>query len=289
MASGRSTPGEGVIDQRFPLLRNQGLSMGNLYAMANENRGLNSMFRPRSDMDTKLQQYEALQASKPTPPPRVGYDLKPEGASDQDWQVYLDAKASAQKQRDEGFLGRITLGGEAGYEHWKQGHDTKQDRYLEPLIAAQGPQQLPVPHWRDPARWVPPTQEQPTRPLPEIGGGFRPETNPYVTSRPGRPRRMPLPTSPPSMPIPLDPSISVGKPITSLPQPTTMPRPSGGPFGGGGKGGNFLGRFERLLDGLEGLVGKLGGNGSTPESPFSNGGGGLSDAIETPFTPTQDY
>ena len=68
--------------------------------------------------------------------------------------------------------------------------------------------------------------------------------------------------------------------------PTTMPRP----FGGGGKGGNFLGRFERLLDGLEGLVGKLGGSGGTSESPFPTGdGGGLSEVIQTPFTPTQDY
>ena len=124
----------------------------------------------------------------------------------------------------------------------------------------------------------------------------------------GQPIRMPLsqpsvlPTSPPSMPIPLDPSISVGKPITSLPQPTTttmplpqppvMPTPSppttGGPFGGGGK--TFLNRFERLLDGLEGLVGKLGGSGGTSESPFPTGdGGGLAEVIQTPFTPTQDY
>ena len=75
----------------------------------------------------------------------------------------------------------------------------------------------------------------------------------------------------------------------SITMPTPQPPKTGGPFGGGGKGGNFLNRFERLLDGLEGLVGKLGADGSTPESPFSSGGGGLSDAIETPFTPTQDY
>ena len=76
--------------------------------------------------------------------------------------------------------------------------------------------------------------------------------------------------------------------IQPLPPYTTMPTPQP-PKTGGGKGGNFLNRFERLLDGLEGLVGKLGADGSTPESPFSSGGGGLSDAIETPFTPTQDY
>ena len=219
----------------------------------NENSGLNSMFPPR-----------------------------PEGASDQDWQGYLDAKASAQKQRDEGFLGRITLGGEAGYEHWKQGHDTKQDRYLEPLIAAQGPQQLPVPHWRDPARWVPPTQEQPTRPLPEIGGGFRPETNPYgpgpYTAGPDGKFSPPRPSPITVQPTPFMPTI----------KPLSPPHKTGGPFGGG-QGKTFLNRFERLLDGLEGLVGKLGADGSTPESPFSSGGGGLSDAIETPFTPTQDY
>ena len=79
------------------------------------------------------------------------------------------------------------------------------------------------------------------------------------------------------------------RPAVMEPPSTTMPSPSGGPFGGGGKGGNFLGRFERLLDGLEGLVGKLGADGGTPEAPFSSGGGGLSDAIQTPYTPTQDY
>jgi len=80
------------------------------------------------------------------------------------------------------------------------------------------------------------------------------------------------------------------RPAVMEPPSTTMPSPSGGPFGGGGKGGNFLGRFERLLDGLEGLVGKLGGSGSTPESPFPTGdGGGLAEVIKTPFTPTQDY
>jgi len=91
-------------------------------------------------------------------------------------------------------------------------------------------------------------------------------------------------------PLTVQPTLSM--PTTMpLPQPPVMPTPSppttGGPFGGGGK--TFLNRFERLLDGLEGLVGKLGADGNTPESPFSSGGGGLSDAIETPFTPTQDY
>ena len=233
-SSGRSTPGEGVIDQRFPLLRNQGVSMGNLYAMANENRGLNSMFRPRSDMDTKLQQYEALQASKPTPPPRVGYDLKPEGASDQDWQSYLDAKAIMEKKRAEGDLGRYVGIGEGGYDRWKEMSGNK-----AAIEAKYGP-------------------------------------GPYTAGPDGKfspPRPSPLTVQPtPSMPTTM---------------PLSQPRlyKTGGPFGGG-QGKTFLNRFERLLDGLEGLVGKLGG---TPESPFSSGGGGLSDAIETPFTPTQDY
>ena len=201
----------------------------NIYA--NENSGLNGLFPPRSD----IQQFKDLQASKPTPPPRVGYDLKPEGASDQDWQGYLDAKASAQKQRDEGFLGRVILGGEGGYDRWKQ-YQGKQG-YLEPLI------------------------DQDFTPRPSGGAQeYRPEMiRPAVIQPP------------------------------SITMPTPQPPKTGGPFGGGGKGGNFLNRFERLLDGLEGLVGKLGADGSTPESPFSSGGGGLSDAIETPFTPTQDY
>jgi hypothetical protein len=49
------------------------------------------------------------------PANRVGYDIKPGSASDQDWQQYLGAKASAQKQRDEGFMGRVVLPGEGGF------------------------------------------------------------------------------------------------------------------------------------------------------------------------------
>jgi len=95
-----------------------------------------------------------------------------------------------------------------------------------------------------------------------------------------QPPVMPTPSPPTTMPVPQPPVMPTPQP------PTTMPTPQPPKIGGGG---NFLNRFERLLDGLEGLVGKLGADGSTPESPFSSGGGGLSDAIETPFTPTQDY
>ena len=60
-----------------------------------------------------------LPALQPTNP-IVGWDIKPEYASDQDWQDYLDVKASAQKKRDEGFMGRVVLSGEGGYDQWKE-------------------------------------------------------------------------------------------------------------------------------------------------------------------------
>ena len=131
--------------------------------------------------------------------------------------------------------------------------------------------------------------------------------NPTVKDPASELQRLPSLIGQPMAQPPLDPSrpmqwpdrggfqpdlFSKPSPVMSTPSPpTTMPRPSGGPFGGGGgKGGNFLGRFERLLDGLEGLVGKLGGSGGTSESPFPTGdGGGLAEVIQTPFTPTQDY
>ena len=129
--------------------------------------------------------------------------------------------------------------------------------------------------------------------LPQTGGGFPPRPSGgaqeypssfTIAARPGldarpeliRPAVIQPPSPPTTMPVPQPPVM-----------PTPSPPTTGGPFGGGGK--TFLNRFERLLDGLEGLVGKLGADGNTPESPFSSGGGGLSDAIETPFTPTQDY
>ena len=192
----------------------------------NENRGLNSMFPPR-----------------PEP-------IKPEGASDQDWQGYLDAKAKVEKQRAEGDLSRDVRRGEAGYEHWKQ--EQGKQGYLSSLMGQPDPLRIDVgsPLWEPPA--------------------------PNFVSD--------ISTQPATIPLPQPPVMSTPSP------PTTMPRPSGGPFGGGGKGGNFLGRFERLLDGLEGLVGKLGGSGGTSESPFPTGdGGGLAEVIKTPFTPTQDY
>ena len=118
--------------------------------------------------------------------------------------------------------------------------------------------------------WVPPK--------PDYGVG----PNPWKSIRDPND---PLPSPPTTMPVPQPPVMPTPSPPTTMPLP--QPPKTGGPFGG--EGGNFLNRLERLLDGLEGLVGKLGADGSTPESPFSSGGGGLSDAIETPFTPTQDY
>ena len=85
------------------------------------------------------------------------------------------------------------------------------------------------------------------------------------------------------------------KPVTSLPRPNVMlpavmPQPEVfKPIGG--KGGNFLNRFERLLEGLEGLVGKLGGDSKPDPSPLVDPAGGIGSIspISTPFTPSQDY
>ena len=53
--------------------------------------------------------------------PRVGYDIKPEGESDQDWQQYLDAAEGMRKYRKEsGDMGRWMGDAEGGYDHWKR-------------------------------------------------------------------------------------------------------------------------------------------------------------------------
>lgn len=87
----------------------------------------------------------------------------------------------------------------------------------------------------------------------------------------------------------------MGQPVTSLPRPDVM-RPAVMPQPEvfkpiGGKGGNFLNRFERLLEGLEGLVGKLGGDSKPDPSPLVDPAGGIGSIspISTPFTPSQDY
>jgi hypothetical protein len=85
-----------------------------------------------------------LGAGRPPPPPRVGYDIKPEGESDQDWQQYLDAKASAQKKRDEGFRGRMVLPGEGGYASgsWRQANPLYSSYDLSTPMYAGGIAQL---------------------------------------------------------------------------------------------------------------------------------------------------
>ena len=62
-----------------------------------------------------------LGAGRPPPPPRVGWDIKPEGESDQDWQQYLDAAEGMRKYRKEsGDMGRWMGDAEGGYDHWKR-------------------------------------------------------------------------------------------------------------------------------------------------------------------------
>ena len=51
--------------------------------------------------------------------PRVGFDIKPEYAADEDWQQYLKDKDIMQKKRDAGDLGRYVGLGEGGYDTWK--------------------------------------------------------------------------------------------------------------------------------------------------------------------------
>ena len=182
----------------------------NIYA--NENRGLNSMFRPR-DIGQPI-----------TQPATAGLAVM-------------------------GYHRRPKAGG--GYEYHTTGSSA------DPLPSGGG--------------WESSGQEWPGMIPPEL------RYDPGYSRYPDLER---FPT-PPHKPI--DPGFET---FPMVPKPIDSPRPHKGPFGGG-QGKTFLNRFERLLDGLEGLVGKLGG---TPESPFSSGeGGGLAEVIKTPFTPTQDY
>ena len=60
-------------------------------------------------------------AGRPPPPPKVGWDIKPEYASDQDWQDYLFAAEDSRKKRKENMdYGRWVGAAEAGYDHWKE-------------------------------------------------------------------------------------------------------------------------------------------------------------------------
>jgi hypothetical protein len=114
------------------------------------------------------------------------------------------------------------------------------------------------------------------------------------TSLPNQPR-IPEEISPYVTEIAQPPTSFPNQPITSLPRPNVMlpavmPQPEVfKPIGG--KGGNFLNRFERLLEGLEGLVGKLGGDSKPDPSPLVDPAGGIGSIspISTPFTPSQDY
>jgi len=215
----------------------------NIYA--NENRGLNSMFRPR-DIGQPI-----------TQPATAGLAVM-------------------------GYHRRPKAGG--GYEYHTTGSST------DPLPSGGGwessrqewPGNQHLPPQRPSFEDIP---ERPTEPFPGITQGpknleWNRRHRLYLQEPLPQPPIMPTPSPPTTMPVPQPPVMPTPQP------PTTMPTPQPPKIGGGG---NFLNRFERLLDGLEGLVGKLGADGSTPESPFSSGGGGLSDAIETPFTPTQDY
>jgi len=64
-------------------------------------------------------------------------------------------------------------------------------------------------------------------------------------------------------------------------EPPRVPRP--------GRGRGFLNRFERLLDGLEGLVGKLGGESPKDTGPLVDPVGGVGSLTPTPFTASQEY
>ena len=206
----------------------------------NENSGLNSMFPPRD----KIGHHMVLNPSVTKSPAEL-----------MEWARNERMNRRQKSPEEMAYYTNIDE---------TQGNPTVKD----PAMISQEWQQEPLISWAGGVRPLPspPT----TMPLPEIGGGFRPDFTPRPSGRPQEYRPEMI------------------RPAVMEPPSTTMPRPSGGPFGGGGK--TFLNRFERLLDGLEGLVGKLGGSGSTPESPFPTGdGGGLAEVIKPPFTPTQDY
>ena len=215
----------------------------------NENSGLNSMFPPRD----KIGHHMVLKPSVTKSPAEL-----------MEWARNERMNRRQKSPEEMAYYTNIDE---------TQGNPTVKDPASElqrlPSLIGQPMAQPPSSSWlQETYGHLDSSRPMPSRPMqwPDRGG-FRPD----FTPRPNEP-----------------PAPNFVSDIST--QPTTMPRPSGGPFGGGGKGGNFLGRFERLLDGLEGLVGKLGGSGGTSESPFPTGdGGGLSEVIQTPFTPTQDY
>ena len=91
------------------------------------------------------------------------------------------------------------------------------------------------------------------------------------------PQPIDMPRSPVMLPLPGQENPYPVGPI----RPGGMPRP--------GRGRGFLNRFERLLDGLEGLVGKLGGESPKDTGPLVDPVGGVGSLTPTPFTASQDY
>ena len=158
------------------------------------------------------------------------------------------------------------------YDSWTSEQKSEWDRYGE----FGKPQLIDMP--RPPVMLPLPGQENPY-PVDPI----RPEVMP----RPGMPRPEVTPRPDPQhyidtpdfRPLPQQPTIEP-KGWTGLP-PGGMPRP--------GRGRGFLNRFERLLDGLEGLVGKLGGESPEDTSPLVDPAGGIGGLTPTPFTASQDY
>ena len=63
--------------------------------------------------------------------PRVGYDTKPEYASEADWKQYLKDREIMQKKRDAGDKGRYVGLGEGGYDTWRR------------MSSSKGPTELP--------------------------------------------------------------------------------------------------------------------------------------------------
>jgi hypothetical protein len=100
-------------------------------------------------------------------------------------------------------------------------------------------------------------------------------------------------------PLSTQPIINIPGPVQEPPGgglhdwgPKNIPGPVQEPPGGmprPGRGRGFLNRFERLLDGLEGLVGKLGGESPKDTGPLVDPVGGVGSLTPTPFTASQDY
>ena len=198
-------------------------------------------------------------------------------------QEYEQARREAAKYRKErGDMGRYVMDSptrtERSFEDWMKSRKDRPTLWRNPVPLG-GPNiddtyptgnesYLPFP--KDEVTIMP----QPGTIMPQPGTVM---PSPEVMPSPGKPQPIDMPRPPVMLPLPGQENPYPVGPI----RPGGMPRP--------GRGRGFLNRFERLLDGLEGLVGKLGGESPKDTGPLVDPVGGVGSLTPTPFTASQDY